>query len=257
MLIDLHNHTSLCNHATGTIEEYVIKAIKMGIDIYGFSDHAPMKFDKTYRMTFEEMALYEAEVKRVKELYKKDIDVLLAYEVDYLPGYMDSRVLNADVDYLIGSVHFINKWGFDNPEFIGEYKTKNIDDIWQQYFNLVRDMANCGNFDIVGHIDLIKVFNFLPKKDIRLIAKEAIHAIKKNNLVVEINGAGVRKPIGEIYPSKAILEMLLENDIAITFGSDAHKVDDVGKDLNKNMEYVKSIGFSKIVYFKGREKKLL
>ena len=254
MKIDLHNHTTLCNHSTGSMEEYVQKAIEQKIDIFGFSDHAPMNFDKEYRMSFEQMNWYESEVLRLENIYKSDIDLMLAYEVDYLPGFMDNRVLKSNVDYLIGSVHFINEWGFDNPEFIGKYKNTDIDDIWQQYFDLVEEMANSGLFNIVGHIDLIKVFNFLPKKDIKLIAQKAIKAIKKNNLVVEINSAGERKPIHEIYPSNDILEMLLQEDIAVTFGSDAHKISEVGYKLEENMKYIKSFGFSKIAYFKSKEK---
>ena len=85
-------------------------------------------------------------------------------------------------------------------------------------------MAKTGLFDIVGHLDLIKVFKFLPKKDIRLIAKETLHEIKKANLVLEINSAGIRKPIAETYPSIQLLEMAYEMGIDITFGSDAHSV---------------------------------
>jgi len=137
MNIDLHNHTTLCNHATGTIDQYVKKAIAEKIDYFGFSDHAPMNFDKKYRMSFEQMNAYEKEILHVKELYKKNINILLAYEVDFLDGYIDERVLSRDVDYLIGSVHFLGKWGFDNPEFIGKYKSKNIDKIYEEYFEAI------------------------------------------------------------------------------------------------------------------------
>jgi len=70
---------------------------------------------------------------------------------------MDERVLHADVDYLIGSVHFIDGWGFDNPEFIGRYEHEDIDLIWQKYFDTIEAMAEAKLFDIVGHLDLIKV----------------------------------------------------------------------------------------------------
>jgi histidinol-phosphatase (PHP family) len=117
--IDLHNHTTRCNHAEGTIDEYIEKAIELGIDIYGFSEHAPMDFDKNYRLAFCDMDAYASDILEAKKKYENYIEILLGYEVDYLPGYMDERVLNAKVDYLIGSVHFIDKWSFDNPEFIG------------------------------------------------------------------------------------------------------------------------------------------
>ena len=103
--VDLHNHTILCNHAEGKLSAYVEAAIASGIDIYGVSDHAPMNFDPKYRMSFEQIPTYESMISTVKEKYKEKIDVLFAYEVDYLPGHMDKRILEADVDYLIGSAH--------------------------------------------------------------------------------------------------------------------------------------------------------
>ena len=256
MRVDLHNHTPLCKHATGKPREYILEAINQGIDIYGFSDHAPMNFDKKYRMSFEQMAGYKAEILSLKDEYKEKIDIRLGYEVDYLEGHMDSRVLNANVDYLIGSVHFLDKWGFDNPEFIGEYKNRDIDTIWQEYFNAIESMAKSGHFNIVGHIDLIKVFNFKPKKDIKAIAKNAIKAIKNAQMAVEINVAGLRKPVKEAYPSLEILQMCYENSIDITFGSDAHKVEDIGFAYPKAVELAKSVGYSECVSFISREKKL-
>ena len=256
MRIDLHNHTALCNHATGTPKEYVLEAINQGIDIYGFSDHAPMDFDKKYRMSFEQMKDYEAEILSLKDEFKEQIDIRLAYEVDYLTGHMDSRVLNANVDYLIGSVHFLDKWGFDNPEFIGEYKNKEIDIIWQEYFDAIEAMAKSGHFNIVGHIDLIKVFNFKPKKDIQMIAKNAIKAIKNAQMAVEINVAGLRKPVKEAYPSLEILQMCYENSIDITFGSDAHKVEDIGFAYTQAVELAKSAGYTQCVSFISKDRQL-
>lgn len=68
--------------------------------------------------------------------------------------------------------------GFDNPEFIGVYASVDIDKVWTDYFDAIKSMAKTNSFDIVGHLDLIKVFRFLPKKDIRIIAKEALREIK-------------------------------------------------------------------------------
>ena len=257
MRIDLHNHTTYCNHAEGTIDEYIQNAIKLGIDIYGFSEHAPMDFDLQYRLAFEEMSAYASDVLAAKERYKDQIKILLGYEVDYLPGYMDERVLKAEVDYLIGSVHFIDKWGFDNPEFIGEYKNRDIDEIWQAYFDATEAMAKTGYFDIVGHLDLIKVFKYMPTKELRLMAGKALKAIKKSNMVLEINTAGLRKPIKEIYPSKLLLEEAYSLNIPITFGSDAHAVDQVGFAYDEAVVLAKAVGYTKVVTFEQRDRELV
>lgn len=258
MRVDLHNHTTLCNHATGTVEEYVQRAIELGIDEYGFSDHAPMNYDPKYRMDISKKHQYEKWVRDAKEKYKDKIKVLLAYEVDYLDGFILDEVVNAKVDYLIGSVHFLkNKndmWGFDNPEFIGVYESKDIDTIWLEYFDAIKSMAKTQLFDIVGHFDLIKVFKFLPKKDIRILANDALKQIKKSGMVLEINPAGLRKPIGETYPSKQLLELAYEMSIDITFGSDAHEIEQVGFKYDEVVSLAKEIGYTKCITFDNREK---
>ncbi len=255
--IDLHNHTIRCNHAEGTVDEYIQRAIALGIDIYGFSEHAPMDFDEKYRLPFCDMEAYAKDILDAKERYKNKIEILFGYEVDYLPGHMDERVLNADVDYLIGSVHFIDKWSFDNPEFIGGWKNKDIDEIWKAYFEATEAMVKMGKFDIVGHLDLIKVFKYLPKTDVRILAKDVLKAIKTSGMVLELNAAGLRKPIGEIYPSPQLLEEAYALGIPITFSSDAHAVDQVGFGYDKVISLAKEIGYTKAVTFQGRDRKLL
>ncbi|NWF66290.1 MAG: histidinol-phosphatase [Campylobacterales bacterium] len=257
MLVDLHNHTTLCNHATGNMRGFVEKAISQGVKYFGFSDHAPMNFDMEYRMKLSEMRFYENQVKLLKDEYAGKIEILLGYEVDFLDGFIESAVLNSKVDYFIGSVHFINKWGFDNPEYIKEYENKDIDLIWSDYFEAISNMAKSGLFDIVGHLDLLKVFKFLPKKDIKMLALEAIKEIKKANMVVELNVAGLRKPINEQYPSRELLELIFEHDIDITFGSDAHSIEQVGFMRNEIIDLAKSVGFDRCVVFKNRDKEYL
>lgn len=258
MRIDLHNHTSMCNHATGTMEEYVQRAIEIGIDVYGFSEHAPMDFDKKYRLPFEKKDFYENAVKDLKKKYSKDIEILLAYEVDFMQNVkMMDEILNAKVDYLIGSVHFLDGWGFDNPEFIGVYESKDIDTIWQDYFSTIEKMAKSQLFNIVGHLDLIKVFKFLPKRDIKSIALDAMKEIKKSNMTLEINAAGIRKPIKETYPSRSLLELAYELDIPITFSSDAHSVEQVGFKYDEVKEFAKSVGYTKCALYRNKDRELI
>ena len=257
MIVDLHNHTPLCNHAEGEIEEYVLKAIQSGTKIFGFSDHAPMDFDPKYRMKFSEMAQYEKDILSVKQKYAEKIEILLGYEVDYLKGHMDKRILNADVDYLIGSVHFIEGWGFDNPEFIGKWDEQSIDEVWQKYFDTIEEMADSQLFDIVGHLDLIKVFKFMPKGNINTMAQNALNAIKKSGMVLELNVAGFRKPIGEAYPSLSLLKQAFELDIPITFASDAHKPEQVSMFNDEIISMARSVGYKECAYFKNRELKFI
>ena len=252
MIVDLHNHTTLCNHAEGTISEYIEKALSAGTKYFGFSDHAPMDFDRKYRMKFDEMLRYKKDVFNAKERYKEEIEILFGYEVDYLAAHMDKRVLDADVDYLIGSVHFIDGWGFDNPEFIGNYKHQDIDTIWQKYFDTIEKMAQSNLFDIVGHLDLIKVFKFMPKKDINELAHNALTAIKKADMTLELNVSGFRKPVKEAYPSASLLQKAYELDIPITFGSDAHKPEQVAMFNDEIIQMARDAGYTQCALYRKR-----
>jgi len=255
MLIDLHNHTPLCKHAQGEPEEYIRKAIELGIDVYGFADHAPMDFDYEYRMGFEDMQRYEKKITSLSRKYD-NIKILLGYEVDFTPS-VDKRVLQRDVDYLIGSVHFLDNWGFDNPEFIKEWNDRDVIDVYVEYFSLIEKMAESGLFNIIGHIDLVKVFGYKPEKPVKDIAKNAIKAIKKAGMAVELNTAGLRKPVKELYPGDEILEILLEENIDITFSSDAHSPEQVGFMLKETVQKAKNLGFTQAVYFEKRSKRVV
>jgi len=257
MKVDLHNHTTLCNHATGTVNEYVEAAIECNTAYFGFSDHAPMHYDPEYRMSFEQMHTYERWVSEAKELYAGKINVLLGYEVDYLPGYMDESVLSRKCDYLIGSVHFIDDWGFDNPEFIGRYENADIDQIYRRYFELIEHMGKSGRFDIAGHLDLMKVFKFLPKTDIRLLAKDALKAIKSSNMTIELNVAGYRKPVAEAYPAPSLMEVISDLEIPITFGSDAHSIEQVGLYTEEIEAFARSYGYDKCALYRGRDREMI
>ena len=193
----------------------------------------------------------------LKKKYEDKIEIFLGYEVDYLEGYMDERVLNADVDYLIGSVHFIDEWGFDNPEFIGNYENADIDEIWKKYFKAVENMAKSNHFDIAGHLDLIKIFKFMPKTDITKIAEDALKAIKNADMSIEINVAGFRKPVGEAYPSLALLKEAKSLDIPITFSSDAHKPEQVGIFNDEALRLAKEAGYRECLLYRKRKKEFI
>lgn len=257
MIADLHNHTPLCNHATGNMEQYIQQAIVNGTKFFGFSDHAPMNFDEKYRMSFENMKQYEIDVLNMKQKYADKIEILLGYEVDYLEGYMDKRVLEADVDYLIGSVHFLNKWGFDNPEFIGKYDDMDINEIWEEYFTTVTKMVKSSYFDIVGHLDLIKVFNFKPDNNILNMVQSTLKAIKNADMTLEVNMAGFRKPVKEAYPSYEILEEAFKLNIPITLGSDAHEPKQVGMFSKEILKLVKDIGYKECAIFSKRKRMMV
>jgi len=257
-MVDLHNHTFRCNHADGTPEEYLQTALRQGIKIFGFSDHAPMDFDSGYRMDFSEMEEYEREIRQLAEKYRDKITLLLGYEVDFTPSSnFNYQILSRPVDYLIGSVHFLDRWGFDNPQFLKEWNSRRIDEVYQEYFYHLLRLVRSGYFQIVAHLDLIKIFGYRPsdwdKFGIKRYVEPVLIEIKRQGMVVELNSAGWRKPIGEPYPSYKIIKEMARLKIPITFGSDAHKPEQVGYRLMELKKIAYQVGYREVAYFKAKK----
>ncbi len=159
-------HNTHQSTSKSSIKEYIKKAIDLGIDIYGFSEHAPIKggFDSRYRLSVDDLDEYERDILDARERYKDNIDIRLAYEVDFIAGYLEDRVMEADIDYLIGSIHFIDRWGFDNPEFIGGWSSRDIDEVWEEYFSAVQGLWQIVDYlTQLGHLDLIKSLSLCQK----------------------------------------------------------------------------------------------
>ncbi|PIU39860.1 MAG: histidinol-phosphatase, partial [Candidatus Omnitrophica bacterium CG07_land_8_20_14_0_80_50_8] len=118
--VDYHNHTPLCGHAVGEPAEYVEQALKKGLSEIGFADHAPLVAheDARYTMGYSQLPLYHEMIRRVQNQYK-NLTIKLALEADFIPGFekKTQAILRAfPYDYVIGSVHFIDRWAFDDPD---------------------------------------------------------------------------------------------------------------------------------------------
>lgn len=258
MRIDLHNHTPLCNHASGTPFEFAMRAKELGIDVYGFACHAPMAFDEAYRMKSEELPTYLEMIHSLKESMQEEfnIEILCGLEVDFIKGRKDllaSSVLQADVDYLIGSVHFLDTWGFDNPEFIGEYQKRDMYQCWSLYLESLREMAESRVFQIVGHLDLLKLFGYTMPQALETQLQQTLESILKAQMSIEINAAGLRKQIQEIYPSKQILSKAFALGIPITFGCDAHSLEQVGVGYEQCLEAAMEVGYTECVFYRKKQ----
>ncbi|MDQ6978216.1 MAG: histidinol-phosphatase HisJ family protein, partial [Ghiorsea sp.] len=224
---DYHMHTPRCNHAKGTIVEYAQAAVDVGLSEIGMSDHSPMPngFDKAWRMDESELDSFLAELEAAQQQFHGQLVIKAALEVDYYQGAEDYIQFLADYydwDYLMGSVHFIGDWGFDNPDEVFRFETCDIEQAYCDYFKQVELSAACGLFDIIGHPDLIKKFGYRAPQDSEAVfeAENAmLQAAKKADVALEISSAGLRKPVKEIYPHPSIVQRACALDIPFAYGS--------------------------------------
>ncbi len=251
-------HTPLCGHAVGEPEEYVRQAIAVGLKEIGFSDHAPLvsHADPKITMSFRQLPLYHKMIENVKTNNDPLLKIKIGLEADFIPGFEDkTKVMleSYDYDYVIGSVHFINRWGFDNPQERQAWDEKDINAVYRDYFDLLRKSARTKLFNIMGHVDLVKKFGHRPTKDITEDVQETARVFKESGVAVEINTSGLRKPVKEIYPAAWMLKIYRKAGVPLTFGSDAHDPRDVGKDFDKAIALAKEAGYKEYLSFWKRQ----
>lgn len=263
MIVDYHTHTSLCKHGTGWVEDYVRQAARLGLDEIGCSEHIPMpeRFDEAHRMDLDQYySVYAPSVTEVRDGFDGDIEIKRGIEADFFPGteqWVTKFIGENDFDYVIGSVHFIGEWGFDNPVFVHQYEERDINATYAAYFEAIQQSATSGLFDIIAHCDLVKKFGHRPTGNLDRLIRDTMNVVRKNDLCIEVNTSGLRKPVREIYPSESILAMASELKIPLTLGSDAHDPADVGRDFDKASALIRKYGRGEIAVFRKRNRTMV
>ncbi len=259
---NLHTHTTFCD-GKNTVEEMAKAAVNAGLLSLGFSGHAYTPNDESYCMMPDDYEAYRNEILRVKKLYLGKLDVLVGLEQDYF-----STEPSIETDYLIGSVHYVEKDG----EYIPVDETKehiesavnrlyggDIYAFLEDYFRLVSDVHNKTHCDIVGHIDLCEKFNEDGKLFDRTAARyvkaytKAVEKLVSEGCIFEINtGAMSRGYTTFPYPHENILRLIAEKGGSIIFSSDSHSTDSVDFKLDEVSELAAKCGFTEYAVFDGK-----
>ena len=265
MLPDLHVHTARCGHAQGVPKDYLACARRLGLAYLGFADHLPLYWlppeerDRGLAMPEEELPGYVEEVLSLKGRVG-GVAVALGIEADYIPGFEERlrKLLSKHpFDYVLGAVHFIDGWGFDNPACLEGYAAWKVDDLYARYFELVLQAVRSGLFDVLAHPDLVKKFGYRPGTDVRGLYEEVAGAMAGASVCVEVNTAGLRVPAQEIYPSLEFLKACRRHGVPAAVGSDAHHPGHVAWAWPLAREWLLAAGYRRVVFFEERKPRFL
>ncbi|MRH41134.1 histidinol phosphate phosphatase domain-containing protein [Aquibacillus halophilus] len=195
----------------------------------------------------------------VRRFQKKGTPISLGVEADFFPGCeseLEELLAPYEFDFVIGSVHFIDGWGFDNPELQHRFEELELLDLYTQFFDHVIGAARSGLFQIIAHLDNIKVFNYRPDEELLIpLYNRVAKALKDADVATEINmGLAYRYPVKEMCPSPLFLETLHKNGVPITTSSDSHFPDDLGTMIEDAVEQAVQVGYKEIVYFKNKKR---
>jgi histidinol-phosphatase (PHP family) len=271
MLTDYHTHlrpddpdTPASRYFTAAnAERYREAAGERGISELGVSEHIH-RFEQSLEIWDHPWWQQNAhdDVDEYCRFVREDTDLRLGIEADFVPGRED-RIANfldaREWDYVVGSVHFLRDDAVDMPGDWDIWRSADPDKVWSRYFETLGEAARTGMFDILAHPDLVKVWGGerpWPEGDLRRFYDRAMEGIAESDVAIEVSTAGLRKPVGEIYPARAFLEMCLEAGKPVALSSDAHVPEDLGHGYDQALEWLGEIGVSEIAVFEARQRRL-
>jgi histidinol-phosphatase (PHP family) len=272
MLTDYHLHlrpdeegTTFERYFTSeNVERYLDAARARGIEEIGVSEHV-YRFRQALDLWTH--PLWTENAKDDLDAYCEFVrgtPLRLGVECDFVPGAEErTREMLAarPFDYVVGSVHFVGDGdaavdhdGFDVWDAVGDAEA-----IWARYWDAFAECARTGLFDILAHPDLVKVWGRnrpLPEGDLRRFYEPAVEAVLAGGSAVEVSTAGIRKPVGELYPARGFAELCVEAGVPFALSSDAHVPEQVGFEYDAALAFLDSLGVEEICVFEGRQRRL-
>lgn len=254
---DYHMHSRFSDgkNAPG---EYIPAAIAAGMKEIGFSEHFTLyKESLDWSMDASDVDKYLSHINTLKD-NSDGIIIRTGLEVDYFPGKeneIGSHLEKMDLDYAIGSVHYLGDTTVDmGPQF---YEGKNINRLFESYFDHVARAAASGLFDIIAHCDLIRIYGFKSSADLEPLYRNLARSFKKHDVVFEINTNGRNRPIADFYPDRRYLGIFREYNVPVCVNSDAHMPSRVGQYFDEAYDLLRKAGYTEMAVFEKRNRTMV
>jgi histidinol-phosphatase (PHP family) len=245
-------------------ERYREVATERGIEELGVAEHV-YRFTEALEVWQHELWRHSArdDLDAYCDFVREQTDLKLGIEADFIPGREDRMaelLAGRDFDFVVGSIHFVGDGALDYDLYDIWAAGSSPEKVWRTYFEWLGQAAASGMYDILAHPDLVKYWGPAqrpwPDRDLRYFYEIAMEGIAESGIAVEVSTAGLRKPVGELYPARAFLEMALDAGNPIALSSDAHTPDDLGRDYDKALELLEDLGVTELAVFEHRERRL-
>ena len=279
MKIDYHMHFEYGSYDLEWVQGFFESAKKNGVGEIGISEHSHgfIEFKDLY---YEELILDDSVVgsyqakwleknkfkyslkdyfKFMQMLKEKGYPVKIGIEICNFKNQEKVKAIIKDYefDYIIGSVHFLNGWGYDFADIKQVWNDFSLQDIYKWYAEEITNLAQSGLYDVLGHPFNIRLFKNIPEFDVKQILEQVATVLKEANMVIDINtGTLYRYPIEEISPYPDFLQVAKKYDLPIITSSDAHKPEDCGRYIDEAINYAKTFGYDSSIIFTNRQRSI-
>ncbi|NKB70851.1 MAG: histidinol-phosphatase HisJ family protein [Candidatus Latescibacteria bacterium] len=264
--ISLHGGHSgqFCEHAVDLLAEIVEAYWHRGAAVVGFTEHmAPLGDQFLYpdevaagwdaaglQKRFE---FYFQTCRALKEQYAGQMEILVAFETETYSGseaFIRQLLEQYRPDYFVGSLHHVGDQGFDFSP--ADYRVLvdsvgGIEALYCRYFDEQYDMIKALQPAVVGHFDLIRVYDpdyseRWRQGDIWQRVERNLDLVQRLGLILDFNLGGFDKAGGEQFPCRPILAAAIERGIALVPGDDSHGVGTVGRHFDRGVALLRELG---------------
>lgn len=254
-MIDGHIHLENGPLSTDYVMQFVQAAIDTGLDTIQILDHThrfiefqpmyePLKKASLYQKEwFEKKQLeplqhYYDLIENMKEM-KLPIEVRFGLEVCYAPQdkvFLKNILAQYPYDFLIGSIHSIDGLLYDMNAFSREilWDKFNTNQIYQRYYEIMKDMIKSDLFTQIGHPDQLKIFHYEPDFDLTSTYEEIAKLAKQHDVYMESNtGCHYRYHHEDLGTNEQFMKQLVKYGVKIMPASDAHVPEHVGMNIKE------------------------
>jgi histidinol-phosphatase (PHP family) len=259
VIVDYHLHLRSQDgrlaHSVEAAERFVARAVERGVDEIGFTEHVYyfVQTGSFWRLpALAELCCFDLDryVDAVVEAKRQGLPVKLGLEVDWVgerSGELAEILAAYPFDYLLGSVHWLEgTFGVDGAPGEGAWAAWPEEEVWIRYVGELSTAASSGHFDVLSHPDLAKIHGVQGSDD---RYEELAAAVDAGGVALEISTAGLRKPVGELYPDARLLQ---RSAAPITLASDAHEPAFVGEDFDHAVAFAREHARESVCVFEGR-----
>jgi histidinol-phosphatase (PHP family) len=225
----------------------------------GVEPKAPLRHAMADWWASEKGADLDTYVEVVLAAKAAGLPVVLGLEVDHYAGRMHEvadLLAGYPFDVLLGSVHWMGAWGFDNwqvPAFGAEWDTRTVEAVWDAYTTDLEELADSGVCDVLAHPDLCKVTGRVPAVPDEFYDRMA-EAAARSGMAAEVSSAGWRKPVGEAYPAPPLLQRFHAAGVPVTTASDAHELGRVAERRADISSLLAAAGYDRLAAYRHRQR---
>ena len=253
--MDCHTHTGISPDVTGTVAGHAEQAKRLGLPVLALTEHVEMNryFPQAH---YGILPRNEGEIFDHAAVLEHSLQAVAA-EKEQAAADGLTLLCGMRLDFIIASLHEL----LEKPDFFClDYQTENIPALMEAYFSQLYDICRWGHFDVLGHLTYpLRYIEGeagipVPLEPYAEQIRCCFRALAENGRGIELNTSGYRQKYGKPFPTLEYLKLYREmGGEVLTFGSDAHCAEDLGKGIADGVALAKAAGFSYACYFVKRK----